>query len=62
MVIAKSKQNWEIGNLIKVGFLTLKVLNIEAGKNGLPDYYILENPKNGGLYRFIPWYGLEAFS
>jgi hypothetical protein len=55
-----SKQNWDIGNMVKVGFMFLKVLSVEAVKDGLPDIYILENPKNGKKYEFIPHNGLSA--
>jgi hypothetical protein len=44
-------QNWEIGNTVKVGFLTLVVKEIKGNK------YILENLK-GVLYSFEPHYGI----
>jgi hypothetical protein len=59
-MINNSKQNWSIGNLVKVGFMTLKVLEVKAVKDYLPDIYILENPKNGKRYEFIPHNGLTA--
>ena len=59
-MINKSKQDWSVGNVVKVGFMTLKVLGIKAVKDGLPDIYIMENPKNGKKYEFIPHNGLQA--
>jgi hypothetical protein len=55
-----SKQDWSIGKMVKVGFMALKVLGVKAVKDGMPDIYILENPKNGKRYEFIPHYGLSA--
>lgn len=55
-----SKQSWEIGSMVKVGFMLLKVLAVKAVKDGLPDIYTLENPKNGKRYEFIPHMGLSA--
>ena len=59
-MINASKQNWSIGSMVKVGFMTLKVLEVSAIKDGMPDIYILENPKNGKRYEFIPHMGLKA--
>jgi len=59
-MINNSKQSWSIGSMVKVGFMTLKVLEVNAVKDGLPDIYILENPKTGKKYEFIPHNGLSA--
>ena len=59
-MITNTKQKWEIGQTIKVGFLTLKIIDIKSIKDGLPDIYILENLKGTKQYRFIPYNGLEA--
>lgn len=59
-MINKSKQSWDIGSIVKVGFMTLKVLAVRAEKDYLPDIYTLENPKNGKKYEFIPHNGLSA--
>ncbi len=59
-MINTSKQSWEIGSMVKVGFMTLKVLEVKAVKDYLPDIYILGNPKNGKRYEFIPHNGLLA--
>lgn len=58
--ICGSKQNWSIGSMVKVGFMVLKVLEVKAVKDCMPDIYILENPKNGKRYEFIPHNGLFA--
>jgi hypothetical protein len=56
----KSKQNWFIGNTVKVGFMTLRILEIKCIKDYLPDIYIMEDPRNGKKYEFIPHNGLTA--
>lgn len=56
----KSKQDWSIGSMVKVGFMVLKVLEVKAVKDYLPDIYTLENPKTGKRYEFIPHNGLSA--
>lgn len=57
-MVTKSKQSWEVGSTVKVGFLTLKVLaKVATPGNWLPDQYALTNGK-GGFYRFIPHNGV----
>ncbi len=58
-MIKRSKQNWTIGEWVKVGFLTLKVIGARAEYDGLPDIYTLESAK-GKKYEFIPHNGLYA--
>jgi hypothetical protein len=58
-MIKNSKQNWNIGEMVNVGFMKLKVLEIKQVYDYLPDIYILENPKNGKKYEFIPHNGLN---
>lgn len=56
-MIRNSKQNWEVGSTVKVGFLTLKVVEkVATPGNWLPDQYVLTNGKN--YYCFIPHNGL----
>lgn len=57
-MITHTKQNWEIGATVKVGFLTLRVVSVRAVKEGLPDIYTLENLDGTRLYEFIPHNGL----
>ena len=58
-MINNTKQQWHIGRIVKVGFLTLKV--VDAKKNPdkyLPDIYVLESAK-GTRYEFTPYNGLQ---
>lgn len=50
----KAKQDWAAGNTVKVGFLTLEVVDKVGGD------YRLWNPKNGKKYLFTPHTGLSA--
>ena len=59
-MITKTKQDWSIGNIVKVGFMVSRVLDVKAVKDSMPDIYILENPKSGKKYEFIPHNGLSA--
>ena len=59
MAIINSKQNWQIGDRVNVGFMkNLLVTKIEAIYDGLPDIYTLENTNNGNLYEFTPHNGI----
>jgi len=58
VMITKTKQNWNIGCVVKVGFLTLKVTGIEQVKDNLPDIYKLESLDGTKSYEFIPHNGL----
>jgi hypothetical protein len=60
MPIKSEKQSWTIGNMVKVGFLELQVVNlILTPGDYLPDKYWLINPKNSKQYTFTPYNGLE---
>jgi G:T-mismatch repair DNA endonuclease (very short patch repair protein) len=54
----KTTQDWTIGNVVKVGFLTLRVIACEAIKDGMPDIYTLESLDSSKRYEFIPHNGL----
>lgn len=57
-MIRRSKQSWEVGSTVKVGFLTLTVVaKVATPGNYLPDQYALTNGK-GTYYCFIPHNGL----
>lgn len=59
-MIKRSSQNWEVGESVKVGFLTLRVLGKTATPgNYLPDQYALTDKTGEKFYRFIPYNGLE---
>lgn len=54
-----AKQNWAVGNKVKVGFLTLTVLEkVPTPGDWLPDAYVLKND-SGTFYRFVPHNGLS---
>jgi hypothetical protein len=58
-MISRSKQNWTIGNQVKVGFLTLTIKAAhETPGDFPPDACLLE--RNGELYEFVPHNGLTA--
>lgn len=57
-MITKTKQNWEVGQTVKVGFLSLEVLaKIATPGDYLPDAYALQSAE-GRFYRFVPHNGL----
>lgn len=59
-MVKNSKQNWQVGVTVKVGFLSLVVkAAIATPGDYLPDAYILANQAGTQLYRFVPHNGLE---
>ena len=54
MVVKNSKQNWNIGSTVKIGFLELRIIGVKSIVDGLPDIYELENLKGDKLYEFTP--------
>ena len=58
-MITKTKQDWTPGNIVKVGFLRLRVLGARAVKDGLPDIYTLESVNGTVRYEFIPHHGIR---
>lgn len=57
-MITISKQKWEVGQTVKVGFMTLRIDRIELTPGDYkPDAYILTGKNK--QYRFVPHYGLE---
>ena len=59
-MITKTKQNWQVGATVKVGFLTL-VVKAEVATLGdfAPDAYILANQAGTQLYKFVPHNGVQ---
>jgi hypothetical protein len=56
-MITRSRQTWEIGHRVKVGFMSLTVTNkIPTPGNYEPDAYTLSNGKSE--YVFVPHKGL----
>jgi hypothetical protein len=59
---AKRTQLWEVGEIVNVGFLKLKVLaKVATPGNYLPDQYAL-GAASGAIYRFIPHHGITRCS
>ena len=61
-MITNTKQNWMIGQNVKVGFLQLRVLGVRAEFDGLPDIYTLSSMDGRRFYEFIPHNGLSGVS
>ncbi len=60
-MIKRSKQNWSVGQQVKVGFLVLTVVAaISTPGDGLPDAYILSS--KSAFYEFVPHNGLNKLS
>lgn len=61
-MIKNSKQVWEVGQQVKVGFMSLIVAaKIATPGDYLPDAYALTNKGATKFYRFVPHNGLVAF-
>jgi hypothetical protein len=60
-MIQHSKQVWQVGNIVKVGFLTgLRVESIEPTPGDYaPDIYHLLQVITGRRYTFTPHKGIE---
>lgn len=60
-MITKSKQVWTVGEMVKVGFMQLRVMAMQATPGDFkPDAYVLANAKADKFYRFVPHNGLEG--
>lgn len=59
MAIKNTSQNWQIGQMVKVGFMSLQVVSfIPTPGDHKPDMYELVSAK-GVRYTFTPHYGLQ---
>ena len=59
-MISNSRQDWTVGATVRVGFVTLRVMAIEATPGDYkPDAYRLESMDGKKQYRFVPHFGLE---
>ena len=61
-MISNSKQAWEVGSVVRVGFLSLRVVRKEPTPGDyMPDAYILcgLGANESKKYRFVPHNGLE---
>ena len=60
-MIKHSKQVWQVGSTVKVGFLSLVVRAwVPTPGDSKPDAYVLTNQQGTKLYKFVPHFGLEA--
>ena len=61
-MITNTKQNWQVGETVKIGFLTLRITDLEATPGDyMPDaYHLCGLGKNAdSKYRFVPHFGLK---
>ena len=57
-MIKNSKQVWQVGESVKVGFMSLRVLaRIPTPGDYMPDAYALTNHDGSRFYRFVPHNG-----
>ena len=60
-MISNSKQNWEVGATVKVGFMSLEVVAAVATPGDYkPDAYVLTNKAHTKFYSFVPHNGLMS--
>ena len=60
-MIKNSKQSWEVGQTVRVGFLSLTVIApLEATGDGLPGAYILTSGTQ--LYAFVAHNGVRKIT
>lgn len=61
--LGSNTQHWEVGQIVKVGFLKLTVqAAVLTPNDGLPDLYFLTNLAGDRLYQFVPYHGLTRVS
>ena len=62
-MINRTKQNWTTGSMVKVGFLSLMVVQaIPTPGDYAPDAYLLINAAQTQLYKFVPHNGVEKIT
>lgn len=62
-MVKNSKQVWQVGETVKVGFLSLRILaKVATPGNWLPDQYALTDKTGERFYRFIPHNGCTRCS
>lgn len=62
-MIRNSKQNWTVGQTVKVGFLSLVVqAAVATPGDHAPDAYFLSNQAGTKFYQFVPHHGLESIT
>lgn len=56
----RTSQVWEVGEVVRVGFLSLRITAKEPTPGDfMPDAYILTDRTGTKVYRFVPHNGLE---
>jgi hypothetical protein len=62
-MITNSSQNWEVGQIVKVGFMSnlTVIAKVPTPGDYAPDAYILRSAK-GVEYRFVPHNGIERLN
>lgn len=59
-MITNSKQVWQVGETVKVGFMSLRILaRIPTPGDYAPDAYAMTNADGSRFYRFVPHKGCE---
>ena len=64
-MIKRTKQVWQVGETVKVGFMTLRVVALEPTPGDyMPDAYILcgLGANSDRRYRFVPHNGIERLA
>ena len=60
-MIRNSKQQWEVGQTVRAGFLSLVVrAKVATPGDGMPDAYLLTNAAGDRLYCFQPHCGCRG--
>ena len=59
--MAKAKQDWTIGQTVKIGFVAgLEIIQkVATPGDWMPDLYVLKQQGTGRIYRFVPHNGLS---
>jgi hypothetical protein len=61
-MITRTKQDWSVGQTVKVGFMRLVVVSARAEYDYLPDIYTLKSEDGKRVYEFIPHNGLTRIN
>ena len=64
-MVTNSKQTWQVGEVVKIGFLTMRITALEATPGDhMPDaYHLCGTGKNADrAYKFVPHFGLTRIT
>lgn len=62
-MITNSEQKWEVGQEVKVGFLSLIVTaKVPTPGDHKPDAYLLQSRNGKHKYRFVPHFGVQKIT